>query len=235
MKLNDREKRILSMIIASWGIFLVGSGLIMNGNVKTIVNTKYSLNVEEKKIAQTQAKSNEIKLKEITSEINNTISVDVKDYLEDVDNLTQDTIKSLKLDTSLVNINQAGKYQYTITYGKKKYIGTVTIKEKELPNVTFTLKNLTLTTGDAISTNPRTFINETISDDVYNNLTLDISQVVNTVQGNYKYYIIYNNTTYEGNIYIQDPGPKIITSNSKDDTTNTNTNTTTTTEEETNQ
>lgn len=211
MKMNSREKRLLSITIACWGIFLVISGLIMNGQIKTITNVSYSLSIEERKIAQAQAKTNEIKLKNIEIEINNPISVDIKDYLDDIDNLTDETLKSLKLDTSLVNINQAGTYQYTITYGKKKYIGKIVIKEKELPNLTFTLKTITLTTGDSLSTNPKSYIEEDISEEVLNNLTLDLSQVNNQVQNNYKYYIIYKDTKYEGNIMIRNPGPIIIT------------------------
>jgi len=225
MRLNDKETKILSLVIAIWGVFLIGSGAIMNGQEKTVTNTRYSLNVSDQKIAQAQAKSNEIKLKDITLEINTPLSVDVKDYLENINQLTTETLNSLKLDTSLVNINQAGTYQYSISYKKKKYIASITIKEKELPNVTFTLKNLTLTIGDAISTNPRTYINETISDEVYNNLTLDLSQVNNQIQNNYTYYIIYKGTKYTGQIFIRDPGPTIITNpqeNNKDNTENGN-------------
>jgi hypothetical protein len=221
MKLSDREKRILSVIIASWGIFFVGSGLVMQITEKTTINTKYNLSIEKHKIAETQAKTNEIKLKEITIEVNNPISADIKDYLEDVNTISSETIKSLKLDTSLVNINQTGTYQYTITYGKKKYINNIIIKEKELPTVEFTLKNITLTIGDAISTNPRTYINEEITEDVYNNLTLDLSEINSAQANTYSYYIIYKNTKYEGKIIIQEKGPTIITPNNKDDKTNT--------------
>lgn len=213
MKFNNKEKRILSIIIASWGIFLIGSGLVMNNSIKPIIKTNYSLKISKKKIAQAQAKTNEIKLKDITIEINTPLSVDVKDYLDDIQNIKDETIKLLKLDTSLVNINQSGTYQYTVTYKKKKYVGNITVKEKELPNVKFTLKNLTLTTGDSISTNPRSYINEEISDEVINNLTLDLSEINNQEQGNYNYYITYKGTKYQGNIYIRDPGPIIITKN----------------------
>jgi len=219
MKLNSKEMRVLSIIIAGWGIVFTSSGFIMNSNDKPIIKTRYTLNVETKKIAETQAKTNEIKLKDIEVEINNPISVDIKDYLENVENISEETLSVLKLDTSLVNINEAGTYQYTITYNKKKYLGTIKVKAKELPNVTFTLKNLTLTIGDSLSTNPRSYINEEISDEVLNNLILDISQVNNQIQGNYKYYITYKITKYEGEIYIRDPGPIIITSNNDDSTT----------------
>ena len=64
-------------------------------------------------------------------------------------------------------------------------------------NVTFTLINLTLTTGDAVPTNPRNYIKEEITEEVYNNITLDISKVNNQVQGNYEYFIKYNGTIYK--------------------------------------
>ena len=219
MRLNSKEMRVLSIMIASWGIVFTSSGFVMQSHDKPIVKTKYSLQVETKKIAEAQAKSNEIKLKDIEIEINNPISVDIKDYLENIENISEETLSILKLDTSLVNINEAGTYQYTITYKKKKYIGNVKVKAKELPNVTFTLKNLTLTIGDSLSTNPKSYINEEISDEVLNNLILDLSQVNNQIQGNYKYYITYKITKYEGEIYIRDPGPIIITPSNDDTTT----------------
>ncbi len=211
MKLNDKEKLILSAVIGSWGIILIGSGIAMNNSIKPIIKTNYELKTSTKHIAQSQAKTNEIKLKDITIEINTPISVDVKDYLENINDISEETIKKLKLDTSLVNINQANTYQYTVTYKKKKYIANIIVKEKQLPNVTFTLKTITLNIGDALSTNPRSYIEETITDEVLNNITLDLSEVNNQTQNNYDYYIIYNGTRYQGKIEIKDPGPTIIT------------------------
>ena len=209
--MSSKEMKVLSFIIAFWGIVFIGSGLYMNKSFKPKAIIRYSLNVEEKRISQAQAKTNEIKLKDLEIEINNPISMNIEDYLENISNIEMSVLKVLKLDTSLVNITQAGTYQYTITYNKKKYIGTVKIKEKELPNVTFTLINLTLTTGDAIPTNPRNYIKEEIEEEVYNNITLDISKVNNQVQGNYEYFIKYNGTIYKGEIAYRNPGPTIIT------------------------
>ena len=118
-KFNEREIRILSITLAAWGIFLVGSGVMMNSKVKPVVETKYSLSIEKRKIAEAQAKTNEIKLKDFEIELNQPISVDIKDYLDSISNLSEETLKSLKLDTSLVNINEPGTYQYKIIYKKK--------------------------------------------------------------------------------------------------------------------
>ncbi len=217
-KFNNREVKIMSITLAVWGLFLFISGVVMKTTTKPIIETKYSLNIEKRKIAETQAKTNEIKIKDIEIEVNNPISVDVKDYLLEVENLSEDTIKSLKLDTSLVNINEAGIYQYRITYKKKIYIGNVIVKEKKLPEVTFTLKTIKLKTGESLSSNPRTFIIENITDEVYNNITLDISKVDTTTQGNYTYYILYKGITYQGNVEVRDPGPTIITPSTEEET-----------------
>lgn len=219
MRINNKEKRILSVVIAIWGIFLITSGLIMNGQIKPIINTVYTTKIETRKIAEAQAKTNEIKLKDITVEINNPISVDIKDYLEDIENLSETTIKNLKLDTSLVNINEAGTYQYTVTYKKKKYLGNIIVKEKELPNVKFTLKTIRIKIGESLSSNPRDYINETITDEVYNNLTLDISNVDTTKQQDYDYFIIYKGVTYQGKIEVRAPGPTIITPKDQEENT----------------
>jgi len=211
MKLSQKQKRILSITLSVWAVILVISGLIMNSQVKPITKTKYTVTVATKKIEQAQAKTNEIKLKNLEVEINNPISVDIKDYLEDVDKISEDVLRQLKLDTSLVNINEANSYQYTIKYKKKKYVGTIVVKEKELPNVTITLKTIKLKTKEALSSNPRTFIEGDIPDEVYNNLTLDISSVDTQNQGDYTYYIIYKGVTYQGKVEVRDPGPTIIT------------------------
>ena len=209
--MSSKDMKFLSFIIAFWGIIFIGSGLVMNKTYKPKEKIRYSLNIEEKIISQAQAKTNEIILKDLEIEINNPISMNIEDYLENISNIEMSVLKVLKLDTSLVNITQAGTYQYTKTYNKKKYIGTIKIKEKELPNVTFTLINLTLTTGDAVPTNPRNYIKEEITEEVYNNITLDISKVNNQVQGNYEYFIKYNGTIYKGEIAYRNPGPTIIT------------------------
>jgi len=210
MGMTKKQAGIFSATLSVFSVVMIGSGFVLNAQNEPIVHTKYTVSVEKKKIAEAQAKTDEIKIKDLEIEINNPISVNIKDYLDDIDKLKETTIKALKLDTSLVNINQAGTYKYTITYGKKKYIGEIKVKEKELPNVTLTLKSIKLKTKESLSSNPRTFIEGEISDEVYNNLTLDISKVDTQNQGDYTYYIIYKGVTYQGKVEVRDPGPTII-------------------------
>ena len=214
---NEREKRWLSITLATFGVFLVVSGIFMNSKTKPIIEKKFTINIEKRQIAAAFAKSNEIKLKDIEIEINNPISVDIRDYLVDANDLDEDTFKSLKFDTSLVNINQAGSYEYKVIYKKKYYTGTIKVKEKELPNMTLTLKTIKLNTKDTLSNNPRTFINEVITDDVYNNITLDLSKVDTSTQGDYTYYVTYKGVTYQGKIEVRDPAPSVITAEKEEE------------------
>lgn len=219
MKLTKKETKIISIALATWGIFLVGSGVSMNLMIKPQEIKKTKLEVVQKRVAE--AKTNEIKLKDITLEINQPLSVDVKDYLENIKDLDISVIKALKLDTSMVNPNQPGTYTYTISFKKKKYNGTFIIKAKELPKVELTLKNLTLEIGSALSTNLNTYITEQLTDEIKNNITLNLTSV-NTMQpGKYQYTVTYDGKLYTGTIEIYEPQPTIITPNkpSKDEST----------------
>lgn len=222
--MNKKEKNIISITLAVWGIIMIGSGLIMNANVKEpIVNKKYTLDVNTQQTVQ--AKTNELKLKEITIEVNNPISVNVKDYLEDIETIDNSVIKALKLDTSMVNINEAGAYTYTITFKKKKYNGTIIVKEKELPKVEMTLKNIRQEKNSPISTELTTYISNILTDEIKKHIVLDLSKVVNTQPGIYQYTVTYNGNVYTGKIEIYEPQPTIITPNSnKNDKENTTTN-----------
>lgn len=204
MKLNQKEIKTLAIFIAVWGLFFAGSGLIMQKNKKITKQINYKLDVKTKKSSQTQAKKIEIELKDIEIEINNPISVNVKDYLVDGDKIDEKIIKQLELDTSLVNITQKGSYTYTIKYNKKKYQGTIKVKEKELPDMTFTLKEISLYIGESIPTDKKAFINETLPEEIYENITLEIPTIDTSTQNDYKYYAIYKNTRYEGTIKIRE-------------------------------
>lgn len=215
--LSKKESRILSMTIACCGLLMIGSGLTMttSGERVTIKKT-YTLDVTETKVAQAQ--TNEIKLKDIELEINNPLSLNVKDYIENVDQIEPSVLKALKLDTSMVNINQAGTYNYIISYKKKKYNGVFVIKEKELPKVEITLKNLSLEKGSALSTNISTYIVEELEDEVKNNIVINLKDVNTTQPGEYQYTVTYDNKLYTGKIWIYEKQTTIITPNTPDET-----------------
>ena len=214
-KISNKEKKVISIACAAWGIILIGSGSAMTAMAVPETVEMSDLQIIQKRVADN--KSNEIKLKDIEVEINKPLSVDVKDYLENADDIDSSVLKKLKLDISGINITQAGSYKYTITYNKKKYIGTCKIKEKELPKVDLTLKNLKLPIGTAISTDLTTYIEENLSDEVKNNITLDLSKVSTSEAGIYQYTVTYNNNLYTGIIEVYQPQTKVITPNQNED------------------
>ena len=206
-QLSKKEKTILSISIAVWGVILLGSGLVLNAQDRTITKTVYSLNVSQKRVAQ--QRTNEIKLKEIEIEVNTPLSTDVKDYLEDIENLDESIFDYLRLDTSTVKISEPGEYTYTITYRKKKYNGTIKVKEKELPNVVLQLKEVHLSVGDPIPTDLTAYISTPLTDEMKAHITLDISQVKNSEQCECTYTVIYNKATYIGKVKVENPKPVI--------------------------
>lgn len=204
-ELTQKQKIILSITVAIWGVILIGSGLILNAQDRTITKTIYSLDVSQKRVVQ--QRTNEIKLKDFELEINSPLSVDVKDYLEDIDKLDDSVFDYLKLDTSTVKITEAGTYTYTVTYKKKKYNGTIKIKEKELPNVQLQLKNVEIEVGSPVPTDLTNYISTPLTDEMKANITLDISQVKNTEPNDYQFVVTYNKATYFGIIKVYTPKP----------------------------
>ena len=104
-KLTKKETGILSLVLTSWGLILIGSGYTMNGMVKPTENPNNNLEVIHKRVAE--IKSNEIKLKDMKLEVNQPLSVNVRDYLENIDNIDQEVLKLLILDTSTVKTNES--------------------------------------------------------------------------------------------------------------------------------
>ncbi len=203
-KLTKKENQIVTIVFAVWGIIFVGSGLTMNKLEAPEPVVKKDLEVIQKRVAQT--KTNEIKLKDMELEINQPLSVDVKDYLENIDDLDDNFIKLLKLDTSMVKPNEAGTYTYTITYKKKKYNGSFIIKAKELPKVDIKIKeNLKLKIGDPISTDISTYVEGTLNDEVKNNILLDLSNIDTSIVGTYDISITYDGKLYTGKITVYEP------------------------------
>lgn len=209
MKLNKKEIQILSVVLATWGIFFITSGLIMSGDKKTVTKKVYSVNIEKKQISQVQAKKNEVILKDVTITEGNPISTNVRDYLENPNQITEAMLEQLAagLDTSTVNVNQPGNYSYTISFKKKFYQGKIIVNAKKLPKVTITLKEKNMPTTGTISRNIRDYIYEDITEEVYKNMILDLKEVIahQKIPGKYKYSIIYNDTTYYGDFIIREP------------------------------
>lgn len=210
MKLSCKELKIISMVLASFGVIMIGNGIKMNKKLKPVTKVEYTLKVSNQRISKQLAKKTELKLKDITVEENNPISLKVEDYLEEPESIGVHTMKNLKLDTSLVNLSQPGTYQYTITNGKKKYLGKVIVKEKELPDIEIKTKTINLNIGDALPATIDEYIENVLVDEIKNKIDIDILDVSTKVAGDYPFYIIYKNTRYEGVIKVREKGPNFI-------------------------
>lgn len=205
MKNIDKKYKLIALAMTSWGILLTGSGITMQ--LMTPKQTKTvtpQIKISQRKVEQ--SKSNEIKLKDMALEVNQPLSLNIKDYLTNPDDIETKILNQLKLDTSMVNTNQAGTYTYTISYKKKKYNGTFIITEKPLPVVErMTLKTLNLKIGSTLSTDIKTYITETVPEEVITNIKLDLSNVNTSTTGNYQYTITYDGKLYTGTITIYEP------------------------------
>lgn len=214
-KLSQKQKYIIVAATAIWGVIFIGSGITMTFMDTPVTETKTELKITQKRVAN--MKSNEIRLKNMEQEINQPLSVNIKDYLENVDDIDENIINKLQLDTSMVNVNQAGDYTYTVKYNKKTFNGTFTIKEKPLPDMILTLKNLDLEVGTALSTDIQTYITEALTDEVKQNIKLNLTNVNTAQAGNYQYTVTYNGRLYTGTITIFEP-QKPNTSTDQNDT-----------------
>ena len=221
--LSQKQKYIIIGAIAVWGVIFIGSGVTMSFMNKPVTKTKTELKVTQKRVAN--MKSNEILLKSMEQEINQPLSVNIRDYLENVEDIDEDIINDLQLDTSMVNVNQAGDYTYTVTYKKKTFNGSFKITEKPLPDMVLTLNNLNLEVGSALSTDIQTYISQTLTDEVKQNVKLDLTNVNTAQAGSYQYTVTYNGRLYTGTITIftpqkvEDKQPPKEEEENKDDTT----------------
>ncbi len=209
MKKNNGLK-ILTISLAISGIISTASGLILNKMSISKENTKVKVEVVEKQIAK--IKTNIPILKDITVEINEPISVDVKTYISNIEDISDEALKQFKLDTSLVNVTQAGKYTYLIIYKDKKYTGNVIVNEKALPELDLKLKNLSLKLNSTLSEDLAFYIENTVPQEAIATMKLDLSQVNTKQVGNYRYTITYNQKQYTGNIQIYEEVGTIQTS-----------------------
>lgn len=200
----DKLYKLTSGVIASLGALCIISGLAMPNIIKFDNSHVEKLNVLQQHVAN--IKSNEIKLKNIEIEVNNNLSVDIKDYLDNPQDIEESVIRRLKLDTSNVNINTPGSYTYTITYNKKIYNGSVIIKPKQLPVVdSITLNTLSIELGKTLPNDISFYVKENLSDEIKNAIKLDISNINTNKAGVYLYSISYNGKFYTSTATVYEP------------------------------
>ena len=205
---ENKGIKFLMLSLTFSGLLSTTSGIFLNSLDHKTESSKIDIKIIEKKVAR--IKSNVPILKDITVDINEPISVDVKQYISNIDDISASVLREFKLDTSLVNVTQAGKYTYTIEYKDKKYNGNVIVKEKELPAaVTLHIKNLSLKLNTELSTNINDYLETQLSEDVLKDVKLDTSKVNTKVAADYQYTITYNNMLYTGTITVYEEQPSV--------------------------
>ena len=232
----DKHVRIITVSsLALLGILCISSGVMYNSLQANNVEEKILVVVEQKQVSKET--DVDIKLKNLTIEVNTPLSVKIIDYLDSA--VSDEVLANLKLDTSGVNVTEAGTYNYTVTYKKKAYQGIIIVKEKKVTNNTLqsiTLKTININVGTALPTDVSNYVIEPLSDDIKATMLIDLSKVNVNTAGSYQYTITYNNSIYTGTIVVTETQPTLSTNIGENTTTEEQTQTpeSPTTEEQTN-
>lgn len=209
MKKSTRFLLITTLNIL--GILSIASG-IMYSSLQKKASKKTILVVVEQKQIQKEIDAN-IKLKNLTIEINTPLSIKIVDYLESA--VSDEVLANLKLDTSSVDVTKVGTYSYTVTYKKKVYKALITVKEtpKSTESLqSITLKTLNIKVGTIPPTDISNYIIEPLTDEVKNTMIIDLSNVNVNKPGSYQYTIKYNNSIYTGTITVTNDQPTLAPS-----------------------
>ncbi len=209
--MNNHIRIITISALSLLGVLSIASGVMYNSLQANNVEEKILVVVEQKQVST--EKDIDIKLKNLTIEVNTPLSVKIIDYLDSA--VSDEVLANLKLDTSNVNVTEPGTYNYTITYKKKIYNGIITVKEKELTNnntlQSITLKTVNVNIGTALSTDISNYVIEPLTDEIKSNMLIDLSNVNVNKAGSYQYTIKYNNSIYTGTITITESQPTLST------------------------
>ena len=214
----DKHVRIITVSALSLlGILCISSGVMYNSLQANNVEEKVLVIVEQKQVSKET--DIDIKLKNLTIEVNTPLSVKIVDYLDSA--VSDEVLANLKLDTSGVNVTEPGTYNYTIAYKKKVYQGIIVVKEKEVNTNTLqsiTLKTVNINVGTALPTDISNYVIEPLTDDIKATMLIDLSKVNVNKAGSYQYTITYNNSIYTGTIVVTETQPTLSTDIGKEPT-----------------
>lgn len=201
--IKNKGTKILILSLTFSGLLSTTTGITLNNMRVNTSTNKIGVKVIEKQVSR--LKSNVPVLKDLEVEINEPISVDVKDYISNIEDISSNVLRTFKLDTSLVNVTQTGKYSYTIQHGNKKYNGSITVKEKEKEEKiveTLHVKNFSIKINEQIPTDITQYLENDVTAIDLTTIQLDTSKVDTHVAGEYQYTITYNKMLYTGTIKV---------------------------------
>ena len=208
----EKHIRIISISTLSLlGVLCISSGIMYKSLEDNNIEEKVLVVVEQKQVSK--ERDVDLKLKNLTIEVNTPLSVKIIDYLDSA--VSDEVLANLKLDTSNVNVREPGTYNYTISYKKKTYQGIIIVKEKEITNnalQSITLKTVNINIGTPLPTDVSNYVIEPLTDEIKNTMLIDLSKVNVNLAGNYQYTITFNNSIYTGTIVVTESQPTLSTS-----------------------
>ena len=208
----EKHIRIISISTLSLlGVLCISSGIMYKSLEDNNVEEKILVVVEQKQVSK--ERDVDLKLKNLTIEVNTPLSVKIIDYLDSA--VSDEVLANLKLDTSNVNVREPGTYNYTISYKKKTYQGIIIVKEKEITNnalQSITLKTVNINIGTPLPTDVSNYVIEPLTDEIKNTMLIDLSKVNVNLAGNYQYTITFNNSIYTSTIVVTESQPTLSTS-----------------------
>lgn len=206
----QKNVRIITIVTLSLlGVLCISSGILYSKMEAGTTNAAVLVVVQTKRVNKEADIT--IKLKDFVIETNTALSVKIVDYIDGT--VSDEVLAGLTLDTSNVNVTQAGDYQYSIKYNDKVFTGKITVKEKENTNQvpTITLKPFNIKLGTILSTDIATYLIETVPEEIKATMKLDLSQVNVNQAGTYQYMITYNNSVYTSTITVTEDQPTLST------------------------
>ena len=203
--MKTKNRIILTSTLAILGLGMSGTGIYLELNQNPI----YKVNVQKKYDVPIEQEF-KITLKEIKLPINASLSMDIQSYIEEP--VETNILKVLILDTTKVDTSKPGEYIYTITYQKQSFEGKILVEEnitnentEVVTTITkLTTKDISIKLGENIPQDVSVYIQEQITDEIKQQIKLDIKGVIINKPGLYQYTITYDGTIYKGNIKIEE-------------------------------
>ncbi len=209
--MKPKTRIIITSSLTILGLGMIGTGTYMELALPT--STALSYNETKRNPDIPIEEDLVITLKELHLSLNAALSMDVQSYINEP--VANPILQQLVLDTSKVDMTKVGSYTYTITYQKKVFKGTIIVEkntqEQPQPETQtlekLTLKQLSLKLHESLPTDLESYIVEPLTDQIRNQIKIDLSSVNVTKAGSYQYTITYNNTVYTGTITIVEDQP----------------------------
>lgn len=203
--MEKKARNIAVLSLATLGLICVGSGSILAFSAKE--NEKVATNsglVYSERIKLTPIKQ--------TVKVNQTLPSRLRDYIKE--DLSDEILDKIKLDTSKVDISKAGSYEYTLSYKKQVFKGTIIVEDLIMPvqeinantEITkITLKDIVLYKGESLPTDISNYIVEPLDPVTAGEIEFALPTSNITMQtGAYTYNVTFRNMVYTGTITVQE-------------------------------